>query len=59
MIYLVGKGYGEILKKDGEYLLRIPKDVAEDSNFPFSEGEEVKVSFEVNSPRLLVERVDL
>lgn len=32
---LVGEGVGEILKKDSEYLLRIPKDVAEDSSFPF------------------------
>ena len=57
-MYLVGKGYGEILKKDGECIVRIPKEVAEDTMFPFNDGEEVKVSFEVNSPRLLVERAE-
>jgi len=63
VICLVGEGTGEILEKDGEYLLRIPKDVFEDSNFPFCVGEDVEVSFEVKDAKLVeyklvVKRID-
>ena len=58
-MYLVGEGTGKILKKDGEYFLRIPKEVFEDTNFPFDEEEEVWVSFKVGKAKVFVERFDL
>lgn len=53
----VGKGR-LFRRKDGKYLIYLPKDLAEDTMFPFK-GEEsvyVKVSFKIGEDKLLVER---
>ncbi|MCW4023892.1 MAG: hypothetical protein NWF01_02520 [Candidatus Bathyarchaeota archaeon] len=45
-------------RKDGKYLVYIPKDLAEDSMFPFKGADSifVKVSFKVGDRQLLVEQ---
>ena len=56
---MVNVGRGRLFRrKDGKYLIYLPKDLAEDSMFPFK-GEEsvyVKVSFELGDEKLVVER---
>lgn len=69
----MNKGRGRIFRRnDGKYLIYLPKDLCEDSMFPFkleptkqseedSEGASlrVKVSFVVGGPtRLLIEPLD-
>jgi hypothetical protein len=56
---MVSEGRGRIFrKKDGKYLVYLPKDLAEDSMFPFKGGSTVfvKVSFVLGNGRLLVEK---
>jgi hypothetical protein len=56
---LVSEGRGRLFRrKDGKYLIYIPKDLAEDSMFPFKGAESifVKVSFKLKDDKLLVER---
>ena len=57
---MVNEGRGRLFRrKDGKYLIYIPKDLAEDSMFPFKGADSifVKVSFKVGDPtKLLVER---
>jgi hypothetical protein len=45
-------------RKDQKYLIYLPKDLAEDSMFPFKGAESifVKVSFKLKDDKLLVER---
>jgi hypothetical protein len=45
-------------RKDGKYLVYIPKDLAEDSMFPFKGADSifVKVSFKLGDNHLLVEK---
>ncbi len=47
-------------RKDGKYLLYIPKSLAEDSMFPFkvSSSVAVKISFEVGDDKLTVAQKD-
>lgn len=56
---MVSEGRGRLFKrKDGNYLIYLPKDLAEDSMFPFK-GEDsvfVKVSFEIRDNKLLIEK---
>ena len=56
---MVSEGRGRLFKrKDGNYLIYLPKDLAEDSMFPFK-GEDsvfVKVSFEIRDDKLLIEK---
>ena len=56
---MVNEGKGRLFRrKDGKYLIYLPKDLAEDSMFPFK-GEEsvyVKVSFKLGDDKLIVER---
>jgi len=56
---MVNVGRGRLFRrKDGKYLIYLPKDLAEDSMFPFK-GEEsvyVKVSFKLGDEKLVVER---
>ena len=56
---MVSEGRGRLFKrKDGNYLIYLPKDLAEDSMFPFK-GEDsvfVKVSFELRDDKLLIEK---
>jgi hypothetical protein len=56
---MVSDGRGRLFKrKDGKYLIYLPKDLAEDSMFPFKESDSifVKVSFKLGDNRLLVEK---
>jgi hypothetical protein len=56
---MVSEGRGRLFKrKDGKYLIYLPKDLAEDSMFPFKGAESifVKVSFKLKDDKLLVEK---
>lgn len=56
---MVSEGKGRLFKrKDGKYLIYIPKDLAEDSMFPFKGAESifVKVSFRLGNNQLLIEK---
>ncbi len=56
---MVNQGKGRLFKrKDGKYLVYIPKDLAEDSMFPFKGADSifVKVSFKLGDNHLLVEK---
>jgi hypothetical protein len=56
---MVKEGRGRLFRrKDGKYLIYLPKDFAEDSMFPFKGSDSifVKVSFKLGDDRLLVER---
>lgn len=55
---LVSNGKGRLFKrKDGKYLVYLPKDLAEDSIFPFkgSDSVFVKITFKLGDNKLLVE----
>jgi hypothetical protein len=56
---MVNEGRGRLFRrKDGKYLIYLPKDLAEDSMFPFKGSDSifVKVSFKVGrDQKLLVE----
>lgn len=56
---MVSEGRGRLFRrKDGKYLIYLPKDLAEDSMFPFK-GEDstfVKVSFKLKGDNLLIEK---
>jgi hypothetical protein len=57
--YLVNEGRGRLFKrKDGKYLVYLPKDLAEDSMFPFKEADSVfvKVSFKLGDSKLHLEK---
>jgi hypothetical protein len=56
---MVSEGRGRLFRrKDGKYLIYLPKDLAEDSMFPFRGTDSifVKVSFEMGSKNLLIEK---
>jgi hypothetical protein len=56
---LVSEGRWRLFRrKDGKFLIYIPKDLAEDSMFPFKVEESmfVKVSFKVGGETLLIEK---
>ena len=56
---MVNEGRGRIFRrKDGKYLIYLPKDFAEDSMFPFrgSDSIFVRVSFKLGDNKLLVEK---
>ena len=56
---MVSEGRGRLFRrKDGKYLIYLPKDLAQDSMFPFRREESVfvKVSFELNDDKLLIEK---
>ena len=56
---MVSEARGRLFRrKDGKYLLYIPKDLAEDSMFPFEANPSVvvKVSFKIGDKKLTVER---
>ncbi len=55
---MVNEGRGRLFRrKDGKFLIYLPKDLAEDSTFPFKgvESRYVKVSFKLKGDTLLVE----
>jgi hypothetical protein len=56
---VVSEGRGRLFRrKDGKYLIYIPKDLAEDSMFPFKGADSifVKVSFALGDQKLLIEK---
>ena len=56
---MVSEGRGRLFRrKDGKYLIYLPKDLAEDSMFPFKGADStfVKVSFKLKDDKLLIER---
>ncbi len=56
---MVSDGKGRLFRrKDGKYLIYLPKGFAEDSMFPFSESDSifVKLTFELGGDKLLVEK---
>jgi hypothetical protein len=56
---MVSEGRGRLFRrKDGKYLIYLPKDLAEDSMFPFKEADSifVKVSFKLKDDKLLIEK---
>ncbi len=56
---MVSEGRGRLFKrKDGKYLIYLPKDLAEDTMFPYK-GENsvfVKVSFATGGDKLFIEK---
>ena len=57
---MVNEGKGRLFRrKDGKYLVYLPKDLAEDSMFPFKEAASilVKVSFKIGENKLSVEKM--
>lgn len=46
------------MRKDGKYLIYVPKDLAEDSMFPFkgSASIQVKISFKMGDNKLVIEK---
>jgi hypothetical protein len=55
---MVSEGKGRLFRrKDGKYLVYLPKDLAEDSMFPFKGSDTifVKVSFALGDSKLQVE----
>jgi hypothetical protein len=58
---MVNEGRGRLFRrKDGKYLVYLPKDFAEDSMFPFKGSDSifVKVSFKLGDTRLYIEKWD-
>jgi hypothetical protein len=56
---MVSDGRGRLFRrKDGKYLIYLPKDLAEDSMFPFKGADSVfvKVAFKLGDNKLLVEK---
>jgi hypothetical protein len=56
---LVNEGRGRLFRrKDGKYLIYLPKDLAEDSMFPFKGADSifVKVSFKLGGKYMLIEK---
>jgi hypothetical protein len=56
---MVSEGKGRLFRrKDGKYLIYVPKDLAEDTMFPYKGADSVfvKVSFKTGEDRLLIER---
>jgi hypothetical protein len=59
---MVNEGRGRLFRrKDGKYLVYLPKDLAEDSMFPFKGSDSifVKISFKIGeTTKILVEKWD-
>ncbi len=56
---MVSEGRGRLFRrKDGKYLIYLPKDLAEDSMFPFKGADSifVKVTFNLRDDKLLIEK---
>ena len=56
---MVNEGRGRLFRrKDGKYLIYVPKDLAEDSMFPFkgSSSIKVKISFKLRDNKILIEK---
>ena len=58
---MVNEGRGRVFRrKDGKYLIYLPKDLAEDSMFPFRgvKSVKVKVSFKIGEKKLVIEPLE-
>jgi len=56
---MVSEGRGRLFRrKDGKFLIYLPKDLAEDSMFPFKDATSVlvKVTFKLGDEKLLIEK---
>jgi len=56
---MISEGKGRLFKrKDGKFLIYLPKDLAEDSMFPFKGSDSifVKISFKLGDNKLTVEK---
>ncbi len=56
---MVNEGRGRLFRrKDGKYLIYVPKDLAEDSMFPFkgSSSIPVKIRFKIGGDKIFIER---
>jgi hypothetical protein len=56
---MVNEGRGRLFRrKDGKFLIYLPKDFAEDSMFPFKGSDSifVKVTFRLGDSKLLIEK---
>jgi len=56
---MVNEGRGRLFRrKDGKFLIYLPKDLAEDSMFPFKGADSifVKVTFKLGDNKLLIEK---
>ena len=56
---MVSEGRGRLFRrKDGKYLIYVPKDLAEDSMFPFKTKTSIKlkISFKMGKQELTVEK---
>ena len=56
---MVNEGRGRLFKrKDGKFLIYLPKDFAEDSMFPFRSNSSmpVKISFKLGDTKLSIEK---
>jgi len=56
---MVNEGRGRLFRrKDGKFLIYLPKDLAEDSMFPFKGSDSifVKVTFKLGDSKLLIEK---
>ena len=56
---LVNEGKGRLFRrKDGKFLIYLPKDLAEDSMFPFKGASSilVKVTFKLGDDKILIEK---
>ena len=56
---MVNEGRGRLFRRqDGKYLIYVPKDLAEDSMFPFKESSSirVKISFKLGDNKLIIEK---
>jgi hypothetical protein len=56
---MVNEGRGRLFRrKDGKYLIYLPKDLAEDSMFPFKGSDSifVNVNFKLGDHKLLIEQ---
>ena len=56
---MVNEGRGRLFRrKDGKYLIYVPKDLAEDSMFPFkgSSSIKVKIRFKIGGEKIFIER---
>jgi len=56
---MVNEAKGRLFRrKDDKYLIYIPKDLAEDSMFPFQTSSSVivKISFKIGDKKLIIEK---
>jgi len=59
VVTMVSEGRGRLFRrKDGKYLVYLPKDLAEDSMFPFKVTDSifVKVSFALGDGKVLIDK---